>query len=170
MRHFLIYSVRLSGHWYRIKSLWSCLRLWVLIRFDHFLSVNVKPDLELIMSWHWSIEFKTWFKNCKNIFQVAKVGLHELTLPSPQKAYLGFSRFAWVYLRFLGVVYLFFLGLIAKLLTSFLWYLQVEYLRTWKKKFKLNVSSVSEFSFWAIEPIRKDRNDGKFGKPHFTGK
>ena len=39
-------------------------------------------------------------------------------------------------------------------------------LRTWQKKFKvfkdLKISGVSGFSFWAIDPIRKDRNDGKF--------
>ena len=31
------------------------------------------------------------------------------------------------------------------------------------------ITGVSGFSFWAIEPIQKDGNDGKFRKPHFSG-
>ena len=34
----------------------------------------------------------------------------------------------------------------------------------------LKISGVSGFLFWAIEPIRKDGNGGKFEKPHFRGK
>ena len=30
-------------------------------------------------------------------------------------------------------------------------------------------SGNSGFLFWAIEPIRKDENDGKFREPHFSG-
>ena len=35
---------------------------------------------------------------------------------------------------------------------------------------ELNMSGIFRFSFWAIEPIRKDKNGGKFRKPHFSGK
>ena len=35
---------------------------------------------------------------------------------------------------------------------------------------ELNMSGISRFSFWAIEPIRKDGGGGKFRKPHFNGK
>ena len=34
----------------------------------------------------------------------------------------------------------------------------------------LKYSGVSRFSFWAIEAIRKDGNNGKFTKPPFSGK
>ena len=41
-------------------------------------------------------------------------------------------------------------------------------LQIWKRKHKffkdLKILGVSGFSFWAIEPIRKDRNNGKFTK------
>ena len=41
-------------------------------------------------------------------------------------------------------------------------------LQIWKRKYKffkdLKIPGVSGFSFWAIEPIRKDRNNGKFTK------
>ena len=33
-----------------------------------------------------------------------------------------------------------------------------------------NISEVSGFSFWGIEPIQKDKNDGTFRKPHFSDK
>ena len=39
------------------------------------------------------------------------------------------------------------------------------------KVFKeLNMSGISGFSFWAIEPIHKDGNGGKLRKPYFSGK
>ena len=65
----------------------------------------------------------------------------------------------WNYLGLIGVK----IGV--KLLKSFFWYIKVMSLRALQRKFKvfkeLIISSVSEFSLWAVETIRKDENDRK---------
>ena len=97
--------------------------------------------------------------------------LHEITLSSPQKFYLGFSWFIWVCLSFLGVVYLVYLGLIGVQTVNIISLIYVGTIfENLESKFILRVSGVSELLFWAIEPIRKDGNDEKFRKSHFSGK
>ena len=52
--------------------------------------------------------------------------------------------------------------------------MKVESERSWQRKFRvfkgLKISSISGFSFGAIELIQKDGNNGNFKKPHSTGK
>ena len=59
-----------------------------------------------------------------------------------------------------------------KLLKLLFWHMKVQSLSNWQKPkvFKgLKVSGISGFSFWAIEPIWKDKNGRTFTKTHFRG-
>ena len=61
-----------------------------------------------------------------------------------------------------------------KFLQSFICHIYIKCFWAWQTKFKvfkdLKASSVSGFSFWSIEPIWTDGNDGKIKKVPFSGK
>ena len=48
----------------------------------------------------------------------------------------------------------------------FIW----NYLRVFKFFEDLKSSEISGFSFYSIEPMQRDKNDGKFRNPHFSDK
>ena len=59
-------------------------------------------------------------------------------------------------------------------LKSFKRHIYVKFLRAGQTKFKVlkdsKISDVSGFSYCALEPIHKARNDGNFRKRYFSGK
>ena len=73
----------------------------------------------------------------------------------------GESRLFCVYLEF-------------KFLKRIICHIEVKCFRAWETKFKVfkdtKASSVSGFSFWAIEPIWAEGNDGEIKKSPFSGK
>ena len=128
--------------------------------------------LEVITSWHWNIQFKTWFiKIAKTVFKWQRLICISSTWNNIVFSSKSIFRFFWVYLglfKFLEVVYLFYMGLIGVQTVNIIFMTSVvRVFENLEKKFKLKVSL---FSFWAIEPIRKGGNDKKFRKPHFSGK